>query len=170
MFLAFFGGVWLALASWANHPGNALQLGAIALIGALLFLLGLLAVQRHPDPKASRAHSAAQAREWKRFGMLNGVQWGAITALIAALNIAGRPDWITPGIMLIVGLHFLPLAAMFRYRPHLITGSLLTVLALSYPFLIAGGPASPVGPVCAGLIIWGSAIGMLIDIARHERH
>jgi hypothetical protein len=68
--------------------------------------------------------------------------------------------------MLIVGVHFFPLAKLFRYDAHYITGSALVALASSYPFFAAGGPTSAVGPIGAAVILWVSAAGMLIRAPR----
>jgi hypothetical protein len=42
--------------------------------------------------------------------------------------------------MFIVGLHFFPLAKLFRHKAHYITGAALVALAVGYPFMTAGGP------------------------------
>ena len=60
--------------------------------------------------------------------------------------------------MFIIGLHFLPLARLFRNPPHYVTGSALILLATTYPFVASGGPSSPAGALVAGLILWASAL------------
>jgi hypothetical protein len=76
--------------------------------------------------------------------------------MIQLLNWRGFGNWVMPSIMLIVGFHFFPLAKLFSYRAHLVTGALLIALALIYPFA-GSGPMDPIGCIGAGLILWGSA-------------
>jgi hypothetical protein len=59
-------------------------------------------------------------------------------------------------VIAVVGLHFLPLARLFRYRPHLLTGLALIALAILAP-LATGRPDNAWGPLGAGLILWASA-------------
>jgi hypothetical protein len=66
-------------------------------------------------------------------------------------------------IIAVVGLHFLPLAAVMRYRPHYASGLALLLLAVVFPFVANGGPRSGLGPLGAGLILWASALRHDID-------
>jgi hypothetical protein len=59
--------------------------------------------------------------------------------------------------ILVVGLHFLPLARLFAYPPHFVTGASLVALALAYPLLAPSGPRSGLAPLGAGMILWCSA-------------
>ena len=61
----------------------------------------------------------------------------------------------------VVGLHFVPLAYVFRYPPHYVLAAALVGYAAAYPQVAAGGPADPVGFLGAGLLLWGSALWSL---------
>ncbi len=63
----------------------------------------------------------------------------------------GLEVWIVPAIMLIVGMHFLPLARPFRYRPHYLTGAILIVTAVLYRLASPGGPTAALGSLIAGI-------------------
>jgi len=77
------------------------------------------------------------------------------------LNLSGHWQWIIPSIILIVGIHFFPLAVLFKYRRHYFTGAAMVLVAALYPFLSKDGAASLVGCLGAGLILWASAVGAL---------
>jgi hypothetical protein len=94
----------------------------------------------------------------RQFRAINTLQWIAVVAAVIVLHRFKLDVWITPAIILIVGLHFLPLARVFRYRPHLLTAAVLIATALLYPFASSGGPASPVGSVIAGITLWLAAL------------
>jgi hypothetical protein len=168
MFLAFFGCWWMA-AGLNTIPGMKISvLTGVVLIGLGLFAAGwrqLRRAKQHPSTQEV-IDAGIDAHRTKVFRNVNIAQWSACAVLVVVLNILQRGEWIVPGIMLIVGLHFFPLAKLFRYQTHYVTGSALVALASSYPFLAAGGPASPVGPIGAALILWVSAAGMLIRAPR----
>jgi hypothetical protein len=168
MFLAFFGSWWMA-AGLNTIPGMKLSvLTVVVLIGLVLFAAGWRQLQRAKQQTATRQviDASIEAHRTKVFRNVNIAQWSACGVLVVVLNILQRGEWIVPGIMLIVGLHFFPLAKLFRYRAHYVTGSALVALASSYPLLAADGPASAVGPIGAALILWMSAAGMLIRAPR----
>ncbi len=86
------------------------------------------------------------------------------------LNNLGQIDWFVPAIMLIVGLHFLPLARLLRYRFHYVTGGALIAVALVYPWLAPGGPTDPLGGLLAAAILWVGAGRSLWAAGRGQRH
>jgi hypothetical protein len=168
MFLAFFGSWWMA-AGLNTIPGMKTSvLTGVALIGLGLFAAGWRQLRRAKQHTPTRQviDASIEANRTKVFRNINIAQWSACIGLVVVLNILQRGEWIVPGIMLIVGVHFFPLAKLFRYQAHYVTGSALVALALSYPFLAAGGPASAVGPIGAALILWVSAAGMLVRAPR----
>jgi hypothetical protein len=167
MFLAFFGTLWLILGS-LSVPGVTWPLLAVlAAVGAGIFLTGLRLTVREAAAGSSLSESE-QARRRRVFRNVNLLQWGAIVAWIVLLNVIGHVEWITPGIMFIVGVHFLPLAALFKNRATAVTGVAFACLAMIYPFVADGGPTSAVGPVCAGLMLWSAALAMLVEVARRR--
>ena len=102
---------------------------AVAIVGlALGAAIAVLAVRAHrisrgaPAPTAEQLETGRKAS--RRFGLINGIQWGAVVAVIVALNVVGRPDFIAPAIAVIVGLHFLPLAGLFEQPVYYVTGIL----------------------------------------------
>jgi hypothetical protein len=73
-----------------------------------------------------------------------------------------HPEWIIPSIILIVGIHFFPLAVAFQVPRHYATGAAMTLLAIFYPLMSSAGPTSPVGCLGAGIILWASAVVALV--------
>jgi hypothetical protein len=103
-----------------------------------------------------------QAERARVFRQVNLIQWLTVAAFIVVLNVIGHTEWITASIILVVGLHFLPLARLFRSPAGAVTGIVLTLIAVSYPFLFAAGPSSPIGPIATGLVLWVNATYGLI--------
>jgi hypothetical protein len=164
MFFAFFGSWWMGIGLTALYGTNAAVIAAVATVGLSLLLAGWRRSQTEARTAMHEAHDEPlEAHQSRVFRTVNIAQWLCIVALLAVLNMAHHAEWIVPGIMLIVGVHFFPLAKLFRYRLHYLTGTALTALAASYPFFSAEGPQSPVGPIGAGLILWLAAAVMLAD-------
>jgi hypothetical protein len=168
MFLGFFG-TWWTIAGCLGFSGGSMPVVAAALIGLSIFLGGLYlsysSVQLRHEEQPSEAWQPARARAFRN---INIAQWVAIAALNVALNVIGHTEWLFPGIMMIVGLHFFPLARLFsasKANNFTIGLALVTVAAL-YPFVTAGGPQSPLGPLGAGLMLWTSALVTLASVIR----
>ena len=155
---SIFGSVWLALWNQRAFQGSMLLYLAIALFG-----LGLLAValSRFQLVKAFHAAESKLPRKqaaMRRFHWINAAQWAGILVISNVLINVGMTAWVTPVAMLIIGLHFLPLAKVFSNPSHLVVGTVLGLFAISYPFLLAGGPADPYGCFGAGLILLTNAL------------
>jgi hypothetical protein len=175
MFFSVFGGLWLGL--WAY---SELALPWLAVACIVLAMLGLLAhtlrVYRHNAPALRAIENTAAAKRTSRwFNIVNAAQWVLIFIVANLLSHSGHSDWILPAIIFMIGLHFLPLARLFRYRPHYLTGAALMALAIAYPFAAQEGGNSGVGALGAGLILWASALWATLpragqtDVAENAR-
>ncbi|TFW03158.1 hypothetical protein E4K72_12845 [Oxalobacteraceae bacterium OM1] len=157
MFFTVFGGAWIAL--WISRTLSAPMMAYVplALVTLALFawVYRVYALNRpalHAEPR-----SPEDARRSKLFGMVNGGQWVLIFILANVLTNLGHPDLVVPAAMFVIGAHFIPLALLFGYRPHFVTGAALMAVALLSPLLHAGSTAGPIGYLMAGLILWTSA-------------
>jgi hypothetical protein len=160
MFLSFFGGWWLYLGVRGLAPPVGVW-ALLALCGGALFLAGLLR-SRIPVGEDTPGAAAIEAQRRRAFQRINIVQWSAIVAMIVVLNVLHRVEWLMPAIMLIVGLHFFPLARLFGSRDHRVLGAALAALAVGYPLLCPRGPLDPLGPLLAGLILWTAALVWIV--------
>ncbi|HJU71288.1 MAG TPA: hypothetical protein VJ603_05530 [Paucimonas sp.] len=155
MFLFAFGGAWLALWAYADFRSPWLPIAAIALATAMLFGYASRVYQRNKPALAALKGTPQQRRKSKWFNIINAAQWSAIFVLGNVLSRFGLSQYIIPMIIGVIGLHFLPLATLFSYRPHYLTGALL----ITWPLLYAPmhGPESNLGPLGAGIVLWCSA-------------
>ena len=98
------------------------------------------------DAAALPAELAARRRRGDRIfrWAVAGEGVGIFLAVNVVTNL-GHPQWQPAAAMLVVGLHFLPLARGFGYRPHVVTGLVLSGWALAYPWLLAAGAMAPAG-------------------------
>ena len=162
MFFSVFGGCWLAV--WCLGAYGA-KPGGLGVIGAGSAAILLVAVKQFRDNRVAyvnEAESPASKRAGRIFNVVNATQWILIFIVGTVLKKAGHWEWIIPAVILIVGVHFFPLAVAFRVRRHYLTGGSLILVAVLYPLLAKSGPKAPVGCLGTGLILWLSAIGALI--------
>ena len=157
MFFSVFGGAWLALWSHSEFPESISVLLAVLAVTILLlwrayvtYKFNSLALKREKDSIENR-------RKQRVFNLVNVGQWVAIFVAAGILLMAGLENLILPAVILIIGAHFIPLARLFNYTPHYITGAAMMLLAVTYPLVAPEGPTSSIGALGAGLILWLSA-------------
>ncbi|MFJ9034250.1 hypothetical protein ACIRQP_38510 [Streptomyces sp. NPDC102274] len=166
-FLALFGLGWWLLGTSAF--GGAARLVAVAAGGAAAIGL-MLAARRILSAVAEDPFTPERRR---RFYQINGVQWVLIAAVVMGCGRAGAPVLIAPLIALVVGLHFLPLAAVFEQsRLRVQAVLLIAVGAAGLVIWLADGPDQAVRLVvglAAGLCLWGTAAWTITGTAAAER-
>jgi hypothetical protein len=171
MFFAGFGTLWMTAWCLQRHGVDWPMLALIAMAGGTLFLWAwsdFRAFRPLVDQHAERAKDKARMRH---FRWINAAQWLTLFAADGVLNATGHPDWTTPANILIVGLHFIPLARLFRVPRHYATGIALIVVALAYPWMAGAGPNYPAGEFATGAILWVSALyGFLQGRSRLHPH
>jgi len=160
-FFAIFGAAWLALWNYRAAPARLWVYGLIG-AGALAILLWARArYRRYAAAAAGLTDTPGQHRRQRWFHIINAGQWLVILIVGNVLANLGLGSWVIPAVILIVGVHFLPLATVFSNAVLYATGAAFILLAGIYPFIAPGGPADPVGCLGAGFILWLSALAAL---------
>ncbi|WP_433453633.1 hypothetical protein ACQPXS_35860 [Streptomyces sp. CA-142005] len=154
--------------------------------GLAWWLLGASALGESLLPVAALAGVAVAAGVWRtgrdvrhpggrplpgdvrrRFVWINALQWLAIAAVVGGAEASGRPELIFGLVAVVVGLHFLPVAALFRQPRFHVTGTLMTATgAVGCVIGVAGESASTVRMtvgVGAAVMLWGTAC-----LVRHK--
>jgi len=157
--VTFFGTLWaIAGLSSANAPAWAwvvLSVAATALAARAIRIL-----RTTPPVDVATLPADVAARRLRGDRIFRWAVVGEVVGILLALNVVvdlGHPQWQPAAAMAVVGLHFLPLASAFGYRPHLVTGLALTGWALAYPWLLTAGALAPAGWVAGGAILMASA-------------
>lgn len=164
MVLIFFGTAWLVAWSMLRWPTTARRTASLLSIGIFAAALLVGAVHaRRADRAALRSQSSREYwRSVRRpFHLINAAQWVLIIVLANILGYVGLAAWIIPMIILVVGVHFLPLARIFAFRLYYATGAAMIVLAVCYPLLARHGPSDPIGCLLSGVILWATGLYML---------
>ncbi|CAH9419101.1 hypothetical protein AMK14_30130 [Streptomyces sp. TSRI0445] len=155
-FLALFGlGWWLLATSALDGAARPIAVG-----GGCMVTVGLMLAARRCLPASAGAPFPADRR--RRFNQINGLQWLVIIVIAVVCSRAGVPVLIPPLVALVVGLHFLPLAAVFGQPRLRVPAALLVGAGLAGAAVwLADGPDGAVrftvGLVSA-LCLWGTAL------------
>ena len=137
LFFTGFGTLWFALALYVRQSLNAVTICAVA-GGALLLLAAASVLYRQARSFPRVADDPAIGRA---FGRVNAIQW--IAVFVVAFSFAR--------------LHMFPLARLFRYPQHYVTGVLLTGWAIASIFVAPAERLQGVTALGTGTILWFSA-------------
>jgi hypothetical protein len=130
----FFGAIWLLLGLYGGRPSPvSLRVGVLVAGMALAAGIGIMirTTRQYSDaPPPTAEQSRISRQTGKRFGWVTAIEGVAIFLAVVLLNAAHRPQSIAPVIALIVGLHFFPLASLFRRPVYYATGLLGCVIGI----------------------------------------
>jgi len=164
IFLFLFGATWLCGASYAYAGPDPALLAAIAVVALLMTAWAIATFRARRRSFTGTGDAAASQRVRKGFMVVNAVQWTVIGLAVLLLNLTGHVAWILPAVILVVGLHFLPLARLFGYRAYNLTAAALVAVAVAA--LVGGGAVNGVALtlLATGAILWATAIALLRSV------
>lgn len=163
--LALFGGFWCidSLAFWPARPGWGISVAS----AATFILLVLCGLRWMGSAKLPDSHDPRAVADGKRAGILFGAIFateGGLIGLISAwLGRSGLGDWIPVAIALIVGVHFLPLAYVFRVPLYYWTGGIAVFGTLGCLLVHAIGPRSLCVGLLMAIVLWVTTILLLMQ-------
>ena len=95
---------------------------------------------------------------------------GAGCAIMVALSLGfHRMDLLAAGISSVVGVHFVPLARLFRINTYFITGAAIIFVDLVSISVSKGQQATLISASATGIILWGTAMHVLILERKFRR-
>lgn len=169
LFFAGFGTLWLCTGLAAMHRLNLATGAAAAAILAGLVIPAVGVLKGASRVPRGNSDPEIEARMSRVFNRDNTIQWIAIPVVVVFLNIFHWTDLIVPAIATIVGLHLFPLARLFRYSMHYVTGALLVVWSAASVFLLRRENIASIGALGTAIILLLSAAYTLIRAGRALR-
>jgi hypothetical protein len=172
-FLTVFGAYWGFTSSvFLSGAFQILSFLLVGLVTLTLFGCGVILLRQvrtlPKDP--SREDEARGRRIVSGFSIIFGLEIVLIALVSMLLSVFSLSRFIAPSTALIVGLHFIPLARLFRARVGYVAGVLLCLLALiALVALLVGVPLVGSSPynwslfvgIGATLVLWLTDIFML---------
>ncbi len=167
LILGFAAMMWFGWGQAQPPPGWSLPLtiGIFAAIAVEGFAASMVARFR------GTATAMRDQRVSRQYGITVGVEVAAIALGAVGLGLAGRPAYTAPWILLVVGVHFLPLGRLFGSVDLLWSGLVLCAVAI---VAAVTGAVSAVAPSAVtgglgGLVLVVAAVASLGRAARHGR-
>jgi hypothetical protein len=157
IFFSGFGALWLLLALYARQ-----ELGVAAVSGVVLGTLFLLVASMRLFREAKRwPRVPDDPAVGRTFMWINAIEWIAIG--VAAFSFAKLhiDAYVMNAIGAIVGLHMFPLARLFRYPLHYLTGTLLVAWAVASILFVPTEHLQGIASLGTGAILWLSAASTL---------
>jgi hypothetical protein len=153
---AFFGLAWLSWGMSDIHGSATLPVTIVGILVALALLAGALHLFRLANrAPAETGERPDRDRMTRRFGWIVCAEYvvlGAVAGILAGLDLN---QWIASAVCAGVGLHFLPLAALFEVPMYYVTGGAMFVLAVVTMIAVPAGAPTVLWEALPGL---GSAI------------
>jgi hypothetical protein len=132
IFFSFFGVVWLGLAFYIRQAlTTGTIIGLASLLGVLILTALWLFKQSTRWPKATEDPNRSRA-----FNRVNAIQWIAVAVIAFSFSKLHLDAYIMSAITAVVGIHLFPLAKLFRYPMHNITGAALVLWASATVLLV----------------------------------
>lgn len=168
LFFTGFGTIWLTLALYLRQSLNiaamvAISVGLMILLSGIAWLFSLAG--RFPgipsDPATSRA-----------FNRVNAIQWIAVALVSFLFGHFHLDAYVVSAITAIVGIHLFPLAKLFRYPMHYVTGGLLVLWATVSVLTLPLDQMQGLTAIGTGAILWLSAaisIALALTLALKSR-
>lgn len=157
--MGFFGAVFAAVTlGWQYHAAGLALAAPFAIFAAIA--LAATHVLRLPGAGIVPSERAGRVIMWSSIG--EGVGLFIVANVVQNVH---RPNLLLPAMALVVGLHFLPIAAAAPFRPFYIVGGTLILAAIAGAVVV-----SPLGGAIAGFAaaaaLWFAA---LVAIRRDWR-
>jgi len=163
--MTLFGAAWLAWGFQTMSTDSlwlmaAITLGIIALLAAAfgLFRIGRRAGKR--SAPLTSEEKRVQGKMAQMFGLIFGGEALLIFLAVRALNHFLLETYISTAVAVIVGLHFLPLARLYRFPMYYVVGGVMIVEGLV--FLALPSPVREIAiELSMGTTLWLTCVLVL---------
>ncbi|MFE6074257.1 DUF7010 family protein [Paenibacillus sp. NPDC057886] len=131
MFMTFFGALWSSIGIIGSNKLGApwlLVLSGIVTLTLLIGAISLFGKARNVNHVTTPKEREMRNKVNRKFGMICGLEGLAILIASVLCNLFDRFEVFFPIMAIIVGVHFFPLARLFRENFYYGTGIVLSIL------------------------------------------
>jgi len=169
LFLSGFGALWFLLGLAASQRLSLPTACALAAGLAALVAGAVLLRRRSAALPPSTLDPEEQRRAGRTFGRVNAVQWAAIVLIAVVLGRLHLDAYTPAAVTVVVGLHFFPLARLFRSPQHHVTGAALVLWGAVCLLLVPRDVLQSTSAFGTGAILWTAAAVTLVRSFRQLR-
>jgi uncharacterized membrane protein YccF (DUF307 family) len=167
LFFTGFGTLWLTLGLYLREIVSAIFLTGIS-VGLAVLLLAVFWLFRQARRYPKMPEDAARNRAFRR---INAIQWAAVIVVSVVFGRLHMDAYVLSAITAIVGIHLFPLAKLFRYPMHYVTGAALVAWASASILLVPAEHLQGVTALGTGILLWLSAattLGLAAAVIRRS--
>ena len=166
LFFTGFGTLWLTLGLYLREIVSVGYLAAIA-AGLAVLLLAVFWLFRQARRYPKMPEDQARNRAFRR---INAIQWATVILVSFVFGRLHIDAYVLSAITAIVGVHLFPLAKLFRYPMHYVTGAALVLWASASVLLVPAEHLQGVTALGTGILLWiSAAITLALAIALVRR-
>ena len=179
LIIAMAGAGWLG---WGLSVAQAYNAVVSSIFGTIAISLWAWSINSMRNGRALRRQLRPLSRPehqfpTRLFSIILVIEGFAIVLIILlAGGYAHRPDLATDGCALVIGLHYIPLAQLFRAPKLAVLGILISIWCIVSWALFKYSALVIAVTVGTGLLMWATAIAVLLSIrsaakrSRADRH
>jgi hypothetical protein len=168
LFTGFFAAAWFGWGQASAPSSMAPWLSAGSTIGLVLAACGVVMAIRNRATAPALADRAAL----RRYGVIVGTEFGSAALGAVVLGLLGHSAFIPVWVCAVVGVHFVPLAAVLRDRwliPLAVVTCAVAVSALAAHGASGVAPGTVTG-VGEGCVLAAFTLATLLSVAGRAEH
>ena len=153
LLMSFFTLLWLTIALGESHGKELAAVGFIFVSFSVLFVVNgiqlLLIAKQFPPLSKSNKSNHTGMDTW--FGIIFGIEGASIFILAWILNLTNHRTFLIPGIALIVGFHFYPMAKLFKRKIDYYIATYSCIFALTGMYIVLHNATETIISVFIGI-------------------
>ncbi|MFE5320762.1 hypothetical protein ACFQ88_18795 [Paenibacillus sp. NPDC056579] len=170
MFMTFFGALWASIGIVGSNGLGGPWFLVLSGIMTLILLSGAVSLfgnARNMNNSTTREERGHWRQINRKFGLIFGLEGLAIFIASVICNMLDHFELFFPIMAIIVGIHFFPLAQLFRVRFYYGTGIVLCILGVITFFVPMNATVNNVSLIATSTFIgFGSALTLWVTGLR----
>lgn len=165
LIIAMAGAGWLGWGLSVAHAYNAVVAPIFGLVAISLWAWSIFAIRigralRRQVPASSLPEPRFPTRSFTGLLMIEGL--AIVLVILLAAGRAHRAELVTDGCALVIGLHYIPLAQIFRAPKLAALGVLISLWCIVSWLLFRSSTLVIAVTAGTGILMWGTAIALLL--------
>ena len=168
LIFSMFGGCWWLLSCAYFHRFHWVGTVPGCLAAGLLALTAWRVQRGRPEAILEGALALQKRVDDRTFGWINAGTYSAVFLLFLILPRFGLQNYIFPGFVALLGLHFFPMPPLYRHTSNIVAGACMIAWAVfcALVFKADGNREAAFVALGAGTILWFSSAWAILTAKR----